>query len=125
MPRLLFILKESSKTYSPEDVKFLEPWLFSSEEKIAIVILKILCKFGNPVSKYVDQFESISSNLSMEIMRIAADQDDPDTIVELASEDKKNMNNAVIFLSKMGKKGHLATFLFSEDDGLIKLIRDI
>ena len=61
----------------------------------------------------------------MEIMRIAAGQNDADTILELASEDKNNMNNAVILLKKMGMKGKLASFLFSKNSELVDLIRNI
>lgn len=119
------MMKEAKGTYGAEDVQFLEDWLVSSEEKKSIMILNVLCRFGNPVSKYLDKFPKISSKLSMEIMRIAAGQNDADTILELASEDKNNMNNAVILLKKMGMKGKLASFLFSKNGELVDLIRNI
>ena len=59
------------------------------------------------------------------MMKIAADQNDSETILELASEDKNNMNNAVLLLKRIGKKGTLASFLFSKNNDLVDLIRDI
>ena len=123
--RLSFMMKEDPSIYSSEDVAFLEEFLSEKDEKRSIMILKVLCRFGNPVSKYLSRFKIISSQLSMEMMKIAADQNDSETILELASEDKNNMNNAVLLLKRIGKKGNLASFLFSKNNDLVDLIRDI
>ena len=123
--RLRYMLKSPQTMYSADDVKFLENWLDSSDEQTALLILKVLCRFGHKVSEYVERFKSISSSMSMEMMKIAASQNDPETIIGLVSEDKQNINNAVILLNQMGKKEYLTSFLFSKNNDLVELIRTV
>lgn len=123
--RLNYMLKEPPSRYSANDVQFLENWLTNSDEQTSILILKVLCRFGNNVSKYIEKFKSISSRMSMEIMKIASKQNDPETILNMVSEDKQNVNNAVILLNQMGRKEYLASFLFSQNNELVELIKSI
>ncbi len=123
--RLSFLLKEPSTSLEKEEVLFLEKWLYDSDEKTSILILQTLCKFGNPVSMFYKNFPEISSRMSYEIMRIAYAQKDPDTILDLVSEDKQNVNAAIILLKRMDKKEYLASFLFSQNQELVDLIKKV
>lgn len=123
--RLMQLLREPESSLAADDVAFLEKWLYDSDEKTSILILQVLCRFGNKVSRFVSNFETISSRMSSEIMRIAASQGDADTVLDMVSEDKQNVNNAVILLKKMNKKEYLTTFLFSPNQDLVDLIRKV
>ena len=123
--RLSYMLREPLGSYSADDVAFLEDWLCKSDEQTIILILKVLCRFGHKISEYTNRFDCVSSKMSMEIMRIASKQNDPDTILNMVSEDQQNINNAVIFLNQMGKKEYLASFLFSQNNDLVDLIKNI
>lgn len=124
--RLSLLLQVPAESYDPEELKFLEKFLESpAPENVRIKVLQVLCRFGNPVSKYLDTVGNKSSVLNYEIIKIAELQNDPETIIALASEDKANMNLIVTTLERMGKKEFLVPFLFSENEELVDLIQHL
>ena len=107
-------------------MQFLERFLAPEfPENVRIQVLRLLCKFGNSVSKYLDTVGNNSSVLNHEIITIAESQNDPDTIIALASEDRANINLIVTALERMGKKEFLVSFLFSENEELVDLIQHL
>lgn len=124
--RLNSVFAQKQGTYTPEQVKFLERYLdYVFPETIRLLALRILCKFGNPISKYIDYVRDISSRFDNEIIKIAEFQNDPDTIISIASEERSNVNSVVVALKRMKKTEYLASFLFSENEDLSNLIRDM
>lgn len=124
--RLSILLRFPENSYTPEDLQFLERFLAPEiPENVRIQVLRLLCKFGNPVSKYLDTVGNNSSVLNHEIITIAESQNDPDTIIALASEDRANINLIVTALERMGKKEFLVSFLFSENEELVDLIQHL
>ena len=124
--RLNSVLAQKQGTYTIEQVKFLERYLdYVFPETIRLLALKILCKFGNPISKYIDYVRGVSSRFDNEIIKIAESQNDPDTIILIASEERSNINSVVVSLKRMNKTEYLTSFLFSENEDLSNLIRDM
>ena len=124
--RLNSVLVQKQGTYTPEQVKFLERYLdYVFPEMLRLIALKILCKFGNPISNYIDSVKDISSRFDNEIIKIAESQNDPDTIISIASEERSNINSVIVSLKRMKKTEYLASFLFSDNEDLSNLIRDM
>lgn len=124
--RLNSVLSQRQGTYTPEQVQFLERFLANGVSDITrIFSLRILCKFGNPISKYTDFVKDLSSKFDNEIIKIAESQNDPETILQIASEERSNVNSVVIALKRMNKVEYLTSFLFSGNEDLSNLIRDM
>lgn len=124
--RLNSVLAQRQEAYTPEQVQFLERFLVNGVSDITrIFVLRILCKFGNPISKYIGFVKDFSSKFDNEIIKIAESQNDPETILQIASEERANVNSVVIALKRMNKVEYLTSFLFSENEDLSNLIRDM
>jgi len=124
--RLNSVLSQQQGAYTPEQVQFLERFLAGVVSDITrIFALRILCKFGNPISKYIGFVKDFSSKFDNEIIKIAETQNDPETILQIASEERSNVNSVVIALKRMNKVEYLTSFLFSGNEDLSNLIRDM
>ena len=123
--RMVYLLSESPEDIEKEEISFLEPYLTSTDEKTSILVLKVLCRFGYKIEDLYVRFSSLSSQLRAEVMKQAFLQNSPETILEMVTDDEKNVNTAIILLKKMGREDLFASFLFSQNEELVNLIKKV
>lgn len=123
--RVNSLLREKPGSYTISELKFLEKYLFKRyPTNLRTAVLKVLCKFGNPVSNYVEEL-SDSVKMKSEVIKIAEEQNDPDTILSLTDEGSMTINLGISALKRMGKTEYLTSFLFSDNEDLVNLVKNL
>ncbi|MBP5458828.1 MAG: hypothetical protein J6Y62_01440 [Clostridia bacterium] len=109
---------------------FLEKYLFTASDNVQLLLLKILCEAGKPVSECLqgyfgkhDKGEEIPGVVAAELIRLAELQDDPETISAIISMEERNRHAGILALKRMGAEECLAPLLSSKDKTLSDLVR--
>lgn len=90
----------------------------------AVVAVDLLCENGGRASEYVKLFpEKGHMLLKNELMLLASEQDDPETVVNLVEPDLSNFNYAANVLCHMGREEYLVPFLIGGDESKIELVK--
>ena len=128
--RVKHLLQYSPDAFEPEDFLFLERLLDSSskipdEDKRRTVLL--LCHFRNPVGKYFKFLPEnmFTSRFCSDIAEIAEKQNDPETVLGIADKNPNMVGLVITTLKRMRKQEYLTSFLFSNDESIVKLVKDM
>lgn len=105
-----------------EDVRFLEQCLDSAFGTTKALILRVLCRFGNPISRYRKYFIDGSPVVRREAMMIAEAQGDAETVASFADEDQGSINEVVMTLKRMGRTEYLTSLAFSSNKEIADLV---
>lgn len=112
--RIAAMLRFPEDSYSPEEVAFLEG-CFGDEKRYELLV-RVLCRFGHRIEGYLDGMPQTLTNAQrFALMRIAADQKDPASILRLIEGCKSLQTMAMILIQQTGMTEYLAEFMLTED----------
>ena len=124
--RLQQILRMPEGSFEKSELEFLEKFIGSDvDERTELLVLQVLCRFGGLVRDYAGRLSHMTSRMRGEVIRIAEGQGDAETIVDMASEEGRNVNDAVLALKRIGRTECLASYLFSSNESLVSLVRSV
>ena len=66
-----------------------------------------------------------TSRFCSEVVEIAEEQDDPETVLGIVDKNPNMIGLVITTLKRMGKQEYLTSFLFSGDESIVKLVKDM